>query len=325
MAGSGAKVVRRVGYVLGAMVVLLAIVYLSRMRRDIPLATLKTRWAGGTSQFLAVDGMDVHVRDEGSGPAVVLLHGTSSSLHTWDGWAERLRHRYRVVRFDLPAFGLTGPSPARDYSIDAYAAVVDHVTRRLGLRRFVLGGNSLGGGIAWRYALAHPDRVEALILVDAVGYRLRGADLPIAFRMAGWSVIPALLTPLDPRRLVENGVRKSYGDASRIRPEIVERYWQLTLRAGNRTAFADLLRSIPQRDDSARIRELRQPTLILWGSHDRLIPVEAARSFARDIPGSQVIVYDGLGHIPMEEDPARTGADVERFLSSLTLEAASER
>ena len=159
---------------------LLAGGYVSRWRGDIPLDALKARWAGGTSRFLAVDGMEVHVRDQGSGPPIVLLHGTSSSLHTWDGWAERLREGHRVVRFDLPAFGLTGPSPTRDYSIDAYVAVVDHVTTRLGLQRFVLGGNSLGGGIAWAYALAHPDRVRGLILVDALGYPLRAAALPIA-------------------------------------------------------------------------------------------------------------------------------------------------
>jgi pimeloyl-ACP methyl ester carboxylesterase len=324
MAVSGSKVARRAGYILGGLVVLLALGYVSRLRGDIPLATLKARWAGGASHFVAVVGMEVHVRDVGSGPVVVLLHGTSSSLHTWDGWAERLRPSHRVVRFDLPAFGLTGPSPARDYSIEAYVAVVDHVTTRLGLHRFVLGGNSLGGAIAWTYALAHPDRVQGLILVDAVGYPLRGSDLPIAFRMAGWPVLPSLLAHLNPRRLVENGVRKSYGDASRIRPEIVDRYCELTLRAGNRAAFVDRMR-VPQRDDSARIRELRQPTLILWGARDRLIPVEAAHSFARDIPGAQVIVYDSLGHVPMEEDPARTGADVERFLSTLTLDAASDR
>jgi len=324
MAVSASKVARRAGYVLGALVVLLAIGYLSRLRGDIPLATLKAHWAGGTSHFVAVDGMDVHVRDEGIGPAVVLLHGTSASLHTWDGWAERLRQGHRVVRFDLPAFGLTGPSPSRDYSIDAYVTVVDHVTRRLGLQSFVLGGNSLGGGIAWTYALAHPDRVRGLILVDAVGYPLRGSDLPLAFRMAGWPVLPSVLTHLDPRRLVENGVRKSYGDASRIRPGIVDRYWELTLRAGNRAAFVDRMR-VRQRDDSARIREVRQPTLILWGAVDRVIPVEAARSFARDIPGSQAIIYADLGHIPMEEDPARTGADVERFLSTLALDAPADR
>jgi pimeloyl-ACP methyl ester carboxylesterase len=318
-----ARVVRRLGSIVGALGLSLGIAYVSQLRDDIPLATLKARWGDGASRFVTVDGMEVHVRDEGSGPAVVLLHGTSSSLHTWDGWSQRLRKGHRVVRFDLPAFGLTGPSPTHDYTIDAYVAVVDHVTSRLGLRRFVIGGNSLGGGIACAYALAHPDRVRALILVDALAYPVHGSDLPLAFWMARWPVMPGLLTHLDPRRLVENGVRKSYGDISRITPDILLRYYELTLRAGNRAAFVERMR-VPQRDDSARVRQLRQPTLIMWGASDRLIPVEAGRWFERDIPGARLIVYSGLGHVPMEEDPERTGADVEQFLSNLAQEDTTQ-
>jgi pimeloyl-ACP methyl ester carboxylesterase len=302
--------------ILGALALALVIAFLATRKDDIPFETLKARWADGSSRFLPVDGMQVHYRDEGSGPAVVLLHGTSSSLHTWDGWTATLRGRYRVVRFDLPAFGLTGPSPSRDYSIDGYVAAVDQVLLRLGLQRFVLGGNSLGGTIAWQYALAHPDRVRALILVDAGGYPLQGTDPPLAFKLGGWPILPSLLAKLDPRSFVENGVRKSYADASRVRPEIMQRYYELTLRAGNRASFVDRMRS-PRRDDSARIRQVRQPTLILWGAQDRLIPVEAAHTFARDIAGSRVVVYDDLGHIPMEEDPARTATEVERFLTGL--------
>jgi pimeloyl-ACP methyl ester carboxylesterase len=319
MTAVAARIGRRLACAIGALGVALGIAYVSQLRDDIPLATLKARWAGGASRFVSVDGMEVHVRDEGSGPAVVLLHGTSSSLHTWDGWAQRLREDHRVVRFDLPAFGLTGPSPTHDYSIDAYVAVVEHVTARLGLRRFVLGGNSLGGGIACAYALAHPDRVRGLILVDALAYPVYGSDLPFAFRMASLPVVPSLLTRLDPRRLVEDGVRKSYGDISRITPGTLLRYYELTLRAGNRAAFVERMR-VPRRDESAGIRQLRQPTLVLWGAEDRLIPVEAGRWFERDIPGARLIVYSGLGHIPMEEDPARTAADVEQFLSKLSQE-----
>jgi pimeloyl-ACP methyl ester carboxylesterase len=229
---------------------------------------------------------------------------------------ESERDRAFVVGEDL------GTVEEHDYSIDAYVAVVDHVMARLGLRRFVLGGNSLGGGIACAYALAHPDRVRGLILVDALAYPVHGSDLPLAFRMASWPVVPTLLTRLDPRRLVENGVRKSYGDVSHITPGTLLRYYELTLRAGNRAAFVERMR-VPQRDDSARIRQLRQPTLVLWGADDRLIPVEAGRWFERDIPGARLIVYSGLGHVPMEEDPARTAADVEQFLSRLSQEDAT--
>jgi pimeloyl-ACP methyl ester carboxylesterase len=307
---------RRAPWIAAALLLILAVVFVAKLRGDLPREALVARWGAPPSRFAAVDGMQVHYRDEGSGPAVVLLHGTSSSLHTWEGWAARLRQRHRVVRFDLPAFGLTGPSPARDYTIDAYVTFVDHMLDRLGVQRCVLGGNSLGGAIAWQYALAHPQRVQALILVDAGGYPLTGAGPPIAFRIARWPVIPTLLARLDPRALVEDGVRRSYGDPARIQPEVVDRYYQLALAPGNRRAFIDRMRS-PVWGDGARIRELRVPTLVLWGARDRLIPVDAARRFGADIPGARVIVYDDLGHLPMEEDPQRTGADVETFLSGL--------
>ena len=199
---------------------LLALGAASRLRGDLPLEDLRTRWATGASRFAGVGGMQVHYRDEGVGPAIVLVHGTSASLQTWDGWASALARRHRVVRFDLPAFGLTGPSPTRDYSIGAYVSFLDHITSRLGLTRFAVAGNSLGGDIAWHFVLAHGDRARALILVDAGGYPFVGGPAPIVFRIARWPVLPSLLAHLDPRLLVADALRKTYGDPARIQPGV---------------------------------------------------------------------------------------------------------
>jgi pimeloyl-ACP methyl ester carboxylesterase len=307
---------------LGALLALLAIGIVANSRSDIPLETLKAHWATGSSRFIHVDGMDVHYRDEGTGPAIVLLHGTSSSLHTWDGWARELAKDHRVLRMDLPAFGLTGPSPKGDYTHEAYAEFVEHFVARVGAAQFVLAGNSLGGAIAWKYALSHPERVRALVLVDSGGYPLFGGGRPVAFRVARWPLLPHVLTRLDPRRLVEDGVKKAYGDPTRLRRDVLERYYELSLRPGNRQAFVRRMQT-DNPDDSARIRGLRAPTLILWGARDQLLPVEAARRFHADIAGSRLIVYPELGHVPMEENPDRSVADVRRFISELpTLEAA---
>jgi len=307
---------RRLGYAFGAVALLLGALYLSRLRPDLPRADLEARWANGTSRFLDVAGARVHIRDEGVGSPIVLLHGTSSSLHTWDGWVASLAPGHRVVRFDLPAFGLTGPSRAGDYSIAAYVALVDEVARRLELPPFVLAGNSLGGEIAWHYALAHPARVQALILVDSAGYPRYGRGVPIAFWLASLPGLPWALTKLDPRHLVEDAVTRVYGDPSRIRPGVTQRYYELALAPGNRPAFVARMRT-PRPDESARVRELRLPVLVLWGGRDRLFPAEVGGQFAHDIPGARLVIYDDLGHIPMEEDPARTVADVERFLAHL--------
>jgi pimeloyl-ACP methyl ester carboxylesterase len=286
----------------------------SQRRADLPFETVRARWATGASRFVELDGMQVHYRDEGSGPPILLLHGTSSSLHTWDGWTSALAPRYRVVRVDLPGFGLTGPSPAADYSIAAYVAFVDHAVARLGLASLVVGGNSLGGDIAWHYALAHPGKVRALVLVDSAGYPMVRGPAPMAFRLARWPVLPRLLTGLDPRLLVEDALRANYGDPKRIRAGVVDRYLDLTLRAGNRGAFLDRLRA-PRIDDSALIKTITTPTLILWGARDRVIDPGDAPRFARDIAGAELVVYDDLGHIPMEEDPERTVRAVAAFLA----------
>jgi pimeloyl-ACP methyl ester carboxylesterase len=310
------KAAYRVGWGVAIAVTAVVLFGFSRVCPDVPAATLRAKWATGASRFVAVDGMDVHYRDEGTGPAVVLLHGTSSSLHTWDGWAARLSTKYRVVRFDLPAFGLTGPSPDRDYHIDAYVRFVDDVVRRLDVPRFVLAGNSLGGRIAWHYAVLHPERVRGLVLVDASGYPNAATGRPLAFKLATLPVIPRIFARFDPRRLVEDGVRKAYGDPSRIRPGVLDRYRDLALFPGSRTAFLDRMREdVP--DDVGPVSSISVPTLVLWGGLDRLVdPANAAR-FEHDIRGSRVIRYPDLGHVPMEEDPERTVTDVEPFLASL--------
>jgi len=299
---------------IGILVVLAAVLIAWQWRSDLPLETLKTHWAGGASRFLDVDGMKVHYRDEGSGDPVLLLHGTGASLHTWDAWAGALTAAgRRVVRLDLPAFGLTGPNPSGDYRIDAYVDFLDHFAAGLGIARFALGGNSLGGQIAWRYAVAHPAKVSALILVDAAGYP-RTEPPPLAFRLGKIPALAWLAAHLDPRWLVERTLRESYGDPSKVTPALIDRYTELALRPGNRAAFGART-AVPADDRTAELRNLKMPTLILWGALDRLIPVGDARRFAADIAGAELHIYDGLGHVCMEEDGQRTVADVRAFLS----------
>jgi pimeloyl-ACP methyl ester carboxylesterase len=284
---------------------------------DLPLSPLRARWAPPPSQFVVVDGMQVHLRDEGvrDDPSpVVLLHGTSASLHTWEPWVRALTPHRRVITFDLPGFGLTGPSPRQDYSIEGYVQFVLHTLDRCGVRRFVLGGNSLGGAIAWETAVAAPARVERLILVDAGGYRTPPTSVPLGFRLASNRWLAPLAQRLLTRRLVRASVRNVYGDPSRVTDALVERYFQLTLREGNRAAVSARLRGMRRGEHEARVVEVTAPTLVLWGGRDQLIPIESARRFQRDIAGSTLVVFDDLGHVPQEEAPQRTIAPVQAFL-----------
>lgn len=295
---------------------------------DVPVEALTARWAPPPSRFLSIDGMQVHLRDEGprdDSLPVVLIHGTSSSLHTWDGWTDSLRPTRRVIRFDIPGFGLTGPSPDGKYDAESYVRVVGHVLDSLGVSRAVLAGNSLGGWIAWRFAVAVPARVARLVLVDAAGYPFTPTSEPIGFRLARTPVLNTLLQSLLPRSMVEQSVRSVYGDPSRITPDLVQRYYDLTRRAGNRASLVVRYAQTRHDTDTTAIRAVSVPTLILWGGRDGLIPPEHATRFARDIAGSRVELFPALGHVPHEEDPGSTVDAVRRFLSEPTAPSSATR
>jgi pimeloyl-ACP methyl ester carboxylesterase len=287
---------------------------------DRPVDELKARWARPPSRFIEVNGLQVHVRDEGphNDPVpIVLLHGTSASLHTWEGWAQSLRDKRRVIRFDLPGFALTGPNPGNDYSTEAYVAFVRAVMDKLEVQRFVLAGNSLGGQIAWSVAASMPERVERLILVDASGYPPESIttpqSIPVGFRIARTPGLRWVTRYMLPRGVVQSSLRNVYGDPAKVTPELVDLYAAMTVRAGNREALA---RRMDQgyTADVSQLKAIKAPTLVLWGAKDRLLPVELAHRFVRDIPDARLVVFDELGHVPHEEDPARTLAEVRRFL-----------
>ncbi|MFP5421627.1 MAG: alpha/beta fold hydrolase [Gammaproteobacteria bacterium] len=284
---------------------------------DRSLADLKPRWALPPSEFLAIDGMLVHLRDQGprDDPApIVLLHGTSASLHTWEGWVAALQTKRRVISLDLPGFGLTGPFPDGDYRMSHYSAFLAHVLDQLQVPRAVVAGNSFGGQLAWQFALDHPQRVERLVLVDAAGYPRNATSIPIGFRLAQIPALAPLMANLLPRQMIEASIRNVYGDPSKVSDELIDRYYELTLRAGNREALRQRFIQAEAGQGFTRIAELKVPTLIIWGGRDELIPPDNAERFKRDIQGSRLVLFDDLGHVPQEEDPARTVAVLVGFL-----------
>ena len=287
---------------------------------DRPVAELTARWAPPPSQFVRIGGLDAHVRDEGRRDdplPLVLLHGTSASLHTWDGWVRALEGSHRVIRVDMPGFGLTGPAPDGDYTIDAYVRFVVALLDHYRLERCVLVGNSFGGRVAWETALADPGRVRALVLVDSAGYAIESQSVPIAFRLAQVPALEPLLSHLTPRVVVEASVTNVYGDPGRVTPELVDRYYELTLREGNRGALVQRFLQAPAGPGQQRIRDIAVPTLVIWGGRDRLIPAAYALRFKQDVAGSRRVEFPALGHVPHEEDPAATVAAVQAFLASL--------
>ncbi len=314
---------RRWPWVVGAVAVLIAGLFLWLRTPDLPVDALRAKYANAESEFVEVlPGLTVHLRDEGPalGPVVMLLHGSNSSLHTWEPWVEQLKATHRVITYDQPGHGLTGPHPRDCYTAACYVEVVEAVARNRKLDRFVLGGNSMGGWVSWNHALAHPDRLAGLVLVDASGPELPPSLTPappIGFRIARTPVLNQLMREITPRSVIETSVRQSVSVQASVTPAIVDRYWELIRHPGNRRATG--LRFATPRTVATpeRLATITTPTLVMWGREDRLVPVEAAVVFDREIPNSRAIVYDGIGHIPMEEAPFRSVADLQAFLAEL--------
>jgi pimeloyl-ACP methyl ester carboxylesterase len=277
-------------------------------------AALQAKYDTGADEYLDVAGIKLHVRDEGPRAAqpVILLHGFGASLQTWDAWAALLSPQYRVIRFDLPGFGLTGPDPIGNYSDARSMQVLAALMDRLGVQRADLVGNSLGGKIAWSFAAAYPDRVAKLVLVSPDGFASPGfaygkpAEVP-----ATLSILPYVL----PRPLVRMSLAPAYGDPKHLTPATVTRYRDMMLAPGVRAAMLARMRQVMLVNPEPQLRQIHAPTLLLWGERDGMIPFVNAADYLRDLPNAKLVALPGLGHVPFEEAPAASIKPVLAFLA----------
>ena len=278
---------------------------------DIPAEVIKEKYASEASQFASFNGLEVHYRDEGAGVPLILLHGTGASLHTWDGWVAALSDSFRCIRLDLPAFGLTGPNASHDYSMPAYVKFLDSFLQKLAIDSCYIAGNSLGGRISWEYVLAHPGVVKKMILIDAAGFP--NDKIPPAFRLAQNPLAKYIVRYIGARSLVEKSLLEVYADDAKVTDALVDRYYELALREGNRDAF--IARANTHfADNVSEIRNIEVPVLVLWGAQDSWTPVDDAYRFQEALPNSELVILEDAGHIPMEEMPERTAALAKTFL-----------
>jgi len=263
---------------------------------------------------IAMDGAQIRVSEEGpaDAPVIILLHGFTMSLESWDGWAERLSADYRIIRYDLLGHGLTGPDPLTRYAPDERVEVLEALLDTLGIERATFGGNSFGGLVAWRFAAAHPERVDQLILVDSGAYSIYGVTeepVPVPDMMR------AYLTHA-PMAGVEASAAQIYADLSRLPEGRIEQIQQMMAQPGNGEAFVGHLEEFVLPDPTEDLGHVAAPTLILWGEADRIVPLDHAARIEAAIPDARLITYPGVGHAPQEEIPAQTAADVRAFLES---------
>ncbi len=281
---------------------------------DKPRSVLEAEYAQPPSEFLPVAGFRMHVRDTGprTAPVVILLHGLGSSLHTWEPWAQALSLHMRVIRFDLPGFGLTGPDPTGDYSDARAMTVLAALMDSLSIPHASLIGNSLGGKLAWQFAAAYPQRVDKLVLISPDGFASPGFEYG---RQAEVPTLARLLPYTMPTWMLRMNLAPAYGDQSRLTDDVVARYRDMMLAPGVRRALLARTAQVRLEPPEPLLKQIKAPTLLLWGERDALIPISNAQDYLKAIPNCRLISFPELGHVPQEEAPARSLVPVAQFLS----------
>ncbi len=275
----------------------------------VPAASIESPYWSEADRLVEVDGMMARVRVEGpeEAPVLVLVHGFSFSLESWDDWAADLSADYRVVRMDLPGHGLTGPDPEQRYSVSETVDFLAGVMDALEIERAHLVGNSLGGLVAWRYAADHGERVETLVLLAPGGFSINGVtEEPVEVPMA-----VSFYLNQAPEAMVAAASRGLFGDPARMSADLPGRVH--ALMQGNGPALVQRLGVFTLPDPQADLARVDAPVLLLWGERDAMVPVAHAALFEAALPRSQTVLYPDLGHVVHEEAPARTLADVRAF------------
>ncbi|MFZ9653367.1 MAG: alpha/beta fold hydrolase [Steroidobacteraceae bacterium] len=292
--------------------------------RDVPAAEVEARWGGPPSKFVVIDGVRLHYRDEGQGPVVVLLHANYASLFMWEPWVRVLKDRYRVIRIDLPAHGLTGPDPRGDYTLEHMQRIFEGFVAERGLARFTVAGTSLGGTIAMRYAALHPERIERLVLLSpgSLEPRVRGRTTPAAVpRVAD---LLGYVTPVAFTRFL---LANDFGDPSRLDEATVAEWHAMWMRAGNRLAMLQLLRQYVSGGVEDKIRAVSVPVLLIWGEKNRRVPLALAYEF-RDLlvrsPDVRLEVLPGVGHMAVQEAPTQTARVMREYLDAPLLKTSAD-
>lgn len=311
--------------ILGIIAALLVAAFLILRTPDTDVAEMRAKYGAEPSQFVELEsGQTLHIRDEGprDGVPIILIHGANSSLHTWDEWAAELSRDYRVIRLDQVGHGLTGAPDDGDYSKARYVRDIDQLADHLGLNRFVIGGNSMGGWTSTAYAIAHPERVAGLALLNASGApRDEGEGrLYLGAVIASTPVLNSVMTHITPRSLVRSSLEDAVADPATITDQQVDRYWELLRYPGNRQAVVDRANT-PRGGpfDAADVAALDMPSLIIWGEQDQVTPISGAIWYAEHLPNDTSVIYPQAAHVPMEEIPETSLGDFTEWLVNSVL------
>ena len=280
---------------------------------DLERAELEKRYVASKAQIIEVDGLQVHYKATGpeGAPALLLLHGFGSSLQAWDDWSVKLEQKYRVIRLDLPGFGLTGASPTNDYSEEKDLATLTHFADKLGLEKFSVMGHSMGGKMAWSLAASQPERVRALVLMAPDGFP---EIKDIGTKPYEVPAVMGLIKYVFPKYLVRKSIEPAFSDADALNDALVNRYFDMLRAPGVRGAILNRSNQTIYTDPVPRLKAIKAPTLLKWGEQDQMIPSSNAQSYANVLSNSTTVIVPKLGHLLQEEQPEKGLTAVMKFL-----------
>ena len=274
------------------------------------------RYPAGTpfrTQYRVVDGTRLRIVDSGGvrGTAVVFLHGFGAALYSWRHTLPAVAGAgYRVIAFDNRGFGFSD-KPAHGYSNAAYARLVIALLDSLGISSAVLVGHSMGGAIASEVALAHPDRVRGLVLIDAAGY---GVRWPGVLKVARWPFVGAIATAFRGRWITGRILRSTYADPRKVTDADVDQYYAPVPAPDFGRALRGVLREFRFDTLVGRLAGLPTPTLVVWGDADRWIPLRDGSRLASELPRGAFVVVARTGHAAAEESPDEVNRVLIEFL-----------
>lgn len=270
--------------------------------RDRTTAELLAKYGTPASQFVDLDGARIHFRDEGTGPVLVLLHASFASLTMWEPWAAELKSRYRVVRFDVTGHGLSGADSTGNYTMARTVDLFERFLAARGIDRCTIVGTSMGGTLGIRYAAAHPERVERLVLINPgalEGKRMKpGRD-----KVPDWANVLHAYTP---RAFAKYMLTSAFGDPALVNDTLVDEWWEMWLHNGNRAAILDRLRQYRAADIDEVVAQVSVPVLLLWGERDPQTPLAQAdelKLLLKSAPSVDLDVLKGVGHMAVQEAP----------------------
>lgn len=292
--------------------------------KEIPKHLSNQKWGNPKdgSRFADIHGLKVHYRDQGAtdAPVIVMIHGLADSLHSWESLVHALVNDFRIIRFDVPGFGLTGGLPQGSddqYTAKTWIKYIDGLLDKLGVKKAHIMGNSLGGYIAWNYALARPDKTQSLFLIAPAAFPV--PKLPLSIRLTKYRILRPLRLKVTPRVLMSKVVHKVYADSSIVTPKLVDRYYEMAIRQGNRYSYMHVFKRIIARQKvyPEKLAELKAKTMVVFGDTDRIIPHTQLEKWQKEVPHVKTNLYPNVGHCPQVEAPGLVIDDFLQFLKDI--------